>query len=73
MGIPTPNVRLIPTKRGRFRVEVGGQVMAGVTAVEVKYPDVVRELPDGSKVTERSGNPVVSIELHHRFVEFGNG
>lgn len=47
--------------------------MAGVTAVEVKYPDVVRELPDGTKITERSQYPVVTIEVHSRFVEFGNG
>lgn len=73
MAMPEPNVRLISTKRGNFRVEVGGEKMAGVTAVEVKYPEVVRELADGTKIAERARHPVVTIEVIGRFVEFGDG
>lgn len=67
MAMPEQNVVLRQGRR-RFGVVVGGVPMAFATNVEIVRPTEERISPDGWRIVEPVGDPVVRIEVPLRYV-----
>lgn len=67
MAMPEKNVVLRQGRR-RFGVVVGGVPMAFATNVEIIRPIKERISPDGWRIVEPDGDPVVRIEMPLRYV-----
>lgn len=67
MAMREQNVVLQQGRR-RFGVVVGGVPMAFATNVEIVRPTEERTSPDGWRIVEPDGDPVVRIEVPLRYV-----
>lgn len=72
MAVPKKDTIRVSRRKGRFRVTISDDVhrglLPGVTNVEIVRPTKERVSPDGWRIVEPDGDPVVRIEIPLRFV-----